>query len=160
MASAPLNTRAGKRKKKRFYLVLTSLTVLALAVGLVLSALEDSISLYLDPTDLIERNIPQGQHVRLGGLVAEDSFTKADDGLTYHFDITDGANTVTVVYKGALPDLFREGQGVVVEGAQGDAGIFIASEVLAKHDENYMPKEVIDSLKKRGLYKQAEEESL
>lgn len=160
MAAPSLNSRAGKRKKKRLYLILTSLSVLALAVGLVLSALEDSISLYLDPTELLERNIPSGQHVRLGGLVAEDSFYKDADGLTYHFDITDGAQSVTVTYKGLLPDLFREGQGVVVEGQTSETGYFNASEVLAKHDENYMPKEVVESLKKRGMFKHAEEDSL
>ena len=99
------NTRAAKRKKKRFYLVLTSLTILALAVGLVLTALQDSISLFLDPTELKARNLPEGERVRLGGLVATDSFIKDDDGLTYHFDITDGLETVSVTYKGSLPDL-------------------------------------------------------
>ena len=156
--STPTNSRAAKRKKKRFYLVLTSMTILALAVGLVLTALQDNISLFLDPTELKERQIAEGQRIRLGGLVAEESFKKDDDGLTYHFDITDGAETVSVVYKGSLPDLFREGQGVVIEGQVGGPGIFHASEVLAKHDENYMPKEVVDSLKKRGVFRHAEEE--
>ncbi|MBT6037581.1 MAG: cytochrome c biogenesis protein CcmE, partial [Kordiimonadaceae bacterium] len=81
-----------------------------------------------------------------------------DDGLTYHFDITDGAETVSVIYKGALPDLFREGQGVVVEGETRNVGPFVATEVLAKHDENYMPKEVIESLKERGVYQETNEE--
>ncbi len=153
-----MTTRAGKRKKKRFYLVLTSLSVLALAVALVLTALEDSISLFLDPTELKERNLAAGDRVRLGGLVAEDSFAKDADGLTYHFDITDGAETVSVTYKGSLPDLFREGQGVVVEGNITSSGPFVATEVLAKHDENYMPKEVVESLKKRGVFRHAEEE--
>ena len=154
------NNRASKRKQKRFYLILTSMTVLVLAVGLVLTALQDSISLFLDPSELVERDLPDGQRIRLGGLVVEDSFRKADDGLTYHFDITDGAETVSVVYKGSLPDLFREGQGVVVEGETNHIGPFVATEVLAKHDENYMPKEVIESLKKRGVYKDGEEESI
>lgn len=160
MASPNINTRASKRKKKRFYLVITSLAILALATGLVLTALEDSISLFLDPSELKARDIPEGQHIRLGGLVAEDSFKKDDDGLTYYFDITDGAETVSVTYKGSLPDLFREGQGVVVEGATGNTGVFNATEVLAKHDENYMPKEVIESLKKRGVFKHTEEDSI
>lgn len=153
-----VNTRAGKRKKKRFYLVLTSMTVLVLAVGLVLTALQDSISLFLDPSDLVERDLPDGQRIRLGGLVVDDSFEKAEDGLTYHFDITDGAETVSVVYTGSLPDLFREGQGVVVEGETNKAGPFVATEVLAKHDENYMPKEVIESLKEKGVYQENNEE--
>ncbi|MBT5073778.1 MAG: cytochrome c maturation protein CcmE [Kordiimonadaceae bacterium] len=153
-----MTTRAGKRKKKRLYLVLTSMTILVLAVGLVMTALEDSISLFLDPSDLAERDIPDGQRIRLGGLVVDGSFNKADDGLTYHFDITDGAETVSVIYKGALPDLFREGQGVVVEGETRNVGPFVATEVLAKHDENYMPKEVIESLKERGVYQETNEE--
>lgn len=150
--------RAAKRKKKRLYLVLTSMTILAIAVGLVLTALQDSISLFLDPTELKARNLPEGEHVRLGGLVAIDSFIKDEDGLTYHFDITDGAETVSVMYKGSLPDLFREGQGVVVEGEVRSAGPFVATEVLAKHDENYMPKEVMDSLKERGVFRDPEED--
>ena len=149
---------AAKRKKKRLYLVLTSMTILAVAVGLVLTALQDSISLFLDPTELKARNLPEGEHVRLGGLVAIDSFIKDEDGLTYHFDITDGAETVSVMYKGSLPDLFREGQGVVVEGEVPSAGPFVATEVLAKHDENYMPKEVMDSLKERGVFRDPEED--
>lgn len=152
------NTRATKRKKKRLYLVLTSMTVLVLAVGLVLTALQDSISLFLDPTELKARNLPEGEHVRLGGLVAIDSVIKDEDGLTYHFDITDGAETVSVVYSGSLPDLFREGQGVVIEGETRNAGPFVATEVLAKHDENYMPKEVMDSLKERGVFRDPEED--
>tara|TARA_R110002096_G_scaffold436096_1_gene667420 strand:+ start:7364 stop:7840 length:477 start_codon:yes stop_codon:yes gene_type:complete len=151
-------TRAGKRKKKRLYLVLTSMTILVLAVGLVLTALQDSISLFLDPSDLAASDLPDGQRVRLGGLVVDDSFVKEEDGLTYRFDITDGAETVTVIYKGSLPDLFREGQGVVVEGEINNAGPFVATEVLAKHDENYMPKEVIDSLKERGVFQHTGEE--
>lgn len=158
--TAPVNTRAQKRKKKRLYLVLTSMAILGLAVTLVLTALQDSISLFLDPSDLKERNIAEGQRVRLGGLVAEDSFIKDDDGLTYKFDITDGAETVSVVYKGPLPDLFREGQGVVVEGTVTSANLFTATEVLAKHDENYMPKEVVDSLKERGVFRHAEDEEV
>lgn len=158
--TTPLNSRAAKRKKKRLYLVLTSMTILALAVGLVLTALQDSISLFLDPTELKERQLADGQRVRLGGLVVEESFSKDADGLTYHFDITDGAETVSVVYKGSLPDLFREGQGVVVDGEVSTSGPFRATEVLAKHDENYMPKEVMESLKKRGVYRQAEDEEV
>ena len=156
------NTRAGKRKTKRFYLLLTSMTILLLAVGLVLTALQDSISLFLDPSDLAESNLSDGQRVRLGGLVVEESFFKDEDGLTYRFDITDGNETVKVVYKGSLPDLFREGQGVVVEGEINNSGPFFATEVLAKHDENYMPKEVIESLKKRGVfqYSDGEEENI
>jgi len=151
---------AAKRKKKRLYLVLTSMTILAVVIWLVLRALQDSISLFLDPTELKARNLPEGEHVRLGGLVAIDSFIKDEDGLTYHFDITDGAETVSVIVmtKEPLPDLFREGQGVVVEGEVRSAGPFVATRVLAKHDENYMPKEVMDSLKERGVFIDPEED--
>lgn len=149
---------AAKRKKKRLYLVLTSMTILAVVIWLVLRALQDSISLFLDPTELKARNLPEGEHVRLGGLVAIDSFIKDEDGLTYHFDITDGEETVSVMTKEPLPDLFREGQGVVVEGEVRSAGPFVATKVLAKHDENYMPKEVMDSLKERGVFIDPEED--
>ena len=149
---------AAKRKKKRLYLVLTSMTILAVVIWLVLRALQDSISLFLDPTELKARNLPEGEHVRLGGLVAIDSFIKDEDGLTYHFDITDGEETVSVMTKESLPDLFREGQGVVVEGEVRSAGPFVATRVLAKHDENYVPKEVMDSLKERGVFRDPEED--
>ncbi|MDG1708563.1 MAG: cytochrome c maturation protein CcmE [Emcibacteraceae bacterium] len=155
--STPNNSRASKRKKKRLYMVLTSMTILMVAVALVLTALQDSISLFLDPTELKERTFADGERIRLGGLVADESLSKDEDGLTYHFDITDGAETVSVVYTGALPDLFREGQGVVVEGEVRNAGPFLATEVLAKHDENYMPKEVVESLKKRGVFRHGED---
>jgi cytochrome c-type biogenesis protein CcmE len=158
--TTPLNSRAAKRKKKRLYLVLTTMSIIALAVGLVLNALEDGINLFLDPTELKERQLADGERVRLGGLVADESLSKDADGLTYHFDVTDGAETVSVVFKGSLPDLFREGQGVVLEGEVNNMGPFRATEVLAKHDENYMPKEVVDSLKKRGVFRHGEDEDV
>ena len=144
--------KAGARKKRRMYLLLTSLAVLGLAVLLVLSALEDSIRLFYDPTEIAEKGIKPGQNFRLGGLVEDDSFVSLETGgiLINKFIVTDGNETVDVIYEGLLPDLFREGQGVVAEGSMNGAGVFVATEVLAKHDENYMPKEVIDSLKKRG----------
>lgn len=144
--------KAGARKKRRMYLLLTSLAVLGLAVLLVLNALEDSIRLFYDPTEIVEKGIAPGQDFRLGGLVMDGSFAAHEENniLINKFTITDGNETVAVIYEGLLPDLFREGQGVVAEGAMNGAGVFVATEVLAKHDENYMPKEVIDSLKKRG----------
>ncbi|MCK5425615.1 MAG: cytochrome c maturation protein CcmE [Emcibacter sp.] len=150
--------KAGARKKRRMYLLLTSLAVLGLAVVLVLSALEDSIRLFYDPTEIVEKGIKPGQNFRLGGLVAEDSYEAQEihDILVNKFDVTDGNETVSVVYKGLLPDLFREGQGVVAEGSMNEKGYFLATEVLAKHDENYMPKEVIDSLKKRGEWQRTQ----
>jgi len=152
MAQRGLN--AGARKRRRLYLLLTSLAVLGLALVLVLNALEDNIRLFYDPTEVVEKNIRVGQSFRLGGLVEGGSYRKREKagGLVNEFIITDGNKTVPVIYEGLLPDLFREGQGVVAEGALNEAGVFMASEVLAKHDENYMPKEVIDSLKKRGQW--------
>ncbi len=148
--------KAGARKKRRMYLLLTSLAVLGLAVLLVLNALEDSIRLFYDPTEIAEKGIKPGQNFRLGGLVADGSFEthETDSILVNKFIVSDGNETVAVIYEGLLPDLFREGQGVVAEGAMNGSGVFIATEVLAKHDENYMPKEVIDSLKKRGQWQE------
>lgn len=148
--------KAGMRKKRRMYLMLTSLAVLGLAVLLVLNALEDSIRLFYDPTEISEKVIQPGKSFRLGGLVEDGSFESLEkDGIMVNkFIVTDGNETISVVYEGLLPDLFREGQGVVAEGALNNAGVFVASEVLAKHDENYMPKEVIDSLKKRGTWQE------
>ncbi|VAV91653.1 Cytochrome c-type biogenesis protein CcmE, heme chaperone [hydrothermal vent metagenome] len=145
-------TKAGMRKKRRLYLMFTSIAVLGLAVLLVLSALEDSIRLFYDPTEIVEKGIKPGQDFRLGGLVADDSLERheVEGAMINKFTVTDGNETVDVTYEGLLPDLFREGQGVVAEGSMNSAGVFVATEVLAKHDENYMPKEVIDSLKKRG----------
>ena len=149
--------KAGARKKRRLYLMLTSLAVLGLAVVLVLSALEDNIRLFYDPTEIVEKGIEPRKNFRLGGLVVDDSRESLESNgiLINKFDITDGNETVSVVFEGLLPDLFREGQGVVTEGALNSAGVFIATEVLAKHDENYMPKEVIDSLKKRGEWQRS-----
>ncbi|WP_321395311.1 cytochrome c maturation protein CcmE [Emcibacter sp.] len=148
----PPRRRAASRKRRRMYLVISSLAVLGLAVGLVLTALQDSIRMFYDPTEVLERQIPAGQDFRLGGLVEEGSLVHGDDELLYKFTVTDGNDSLQVVYRGQVPDLFREGQGVVAEGHLDENGIFIASEVLAKHDENYMPKEVAESLKKRGLW--------
>ncbi|PCI32906.1 MAG: cytochrome c maturation protein CcmE [Alphaproteobacteria bacterium] len=153
--------KAGARKKRRLYLMLTSLAVLGLAVVLVLSALEDNIRLFYDPTEIAEKDIKPGQNFRLGGLVVDDSVERLEDNgiLINKFDITDGNETVSVVFEGLLPDLFREGQGVVTEGALNTSGVFVATEVLAKHDENYMPKEVIDSLKKRGEWQRSADDT-
>ncbi|PHZ84516.1 cytochrome c maturation protein CcmE [Paremcibacter congregatus] len=146
--------KAGARKKRRLYLLLTSLAVLGLAVVLVLNALEDNIRLFYDPTEVMERHIAPGKTFRLGGLVEDGSYAQEEkDGLLINlFTVTDGNESIKVRYEGLLPDLFREGQGVVAEGKLNAEGIFISTEVLAKHDEKYMPKEVTDSLKKRGTW--------
>ena len=139
-----------KRKHKRLTFVVISLCLLGAAAGLILTALEDNIVFFYSPTDLIEKKTHSGQRLRLGGLVAENSVKKPGGGVTV-FKVTDTAKTVTVRYKGVLPDLFREGQGVVVEG-RFEAGTFQAEEVLAKHDENYMPPEVAEAIKKSGQW--------
>ena len=137
------------KQKQRLIFLGVGLTTLLAASLLVLNALEDSIVFFHAPSDIREQAQP-GEKVRMGGLVAEGSFTQAQDG-THIFDVTDGVEAVEVSYKGLLPDLFREGQGVVVEGTLTATG-FSASQVLAKHDENYMPKEVADTLKEKGVW--------
>lgn len=145
-------SRAATRKTKRLYIVLTGMTMLGIAAALVLTAFDDSLVFFLTPSDLAERQINPGQRVRLGGLVEEGSVQKQADGLTTSFVITDLTAAVPVLYTGILPDLFREGQGVVAEGTLEPGGTMRATEVLAKHDENYMPAEVADALKKSGQW--------
>jgi cytochrome c-type biogenesis protein CcmE len=141
------------RKRRRLTLIGGAVVVLALSVGLVLFALEDSIVFFNSPTDLLEKHIKPGQRVRIGGLVKEGSVSRGDN-LAVRFEVTDGRSTVAVAYQGLLPDLFREGQGVVAEGALDAPGMFRADSVLAKHDETYMPKEVAEALKKQGHWKE------
>src|SRR5918996_470285 len=140
------------RKQRRLVLIGSSLAVLVLAVGLMLTAFKDSIVFFNSPTDVVEKQIAPGARIRLGGLVKEGSVARGDN-LSVRFDVTDGRNTIPVTYQGLLPDLFREGQGVVTEGALDPGGMFKADSVLAKHDENYMPREVADRLKQQGHWK-------
>ena len=156
MSATPTGRTPATRKKKRLYTVLAGLTMLGVAAALVLTAFEDNIVFFYSPTDITQKDLRPGQTVRLGGLVEANSVKKADDGVTTEFVITDTNKTISVRYAGLLPDLFREGQGVVTQGTLGSDGIFLASEVLAKHDENYMPKEVADALKKSGNWKETE----
>ena len=139
------------RKQRRSVLIGVSLAVLGLAVGLVMFALEDSIVFFYSPSDVAEKQIKPGQRIRLGGLVEEGS-VKRGEKTTVQFTVTDTAKTISVMYTGVLPDLFREGQGVVTEGKLGSDGVFIADSVMAKHDENYMPPEVAEALKKQGVW--------
>ncbi len=143
-----------KPKHRRLILIFLALLALGGAAALVLTALEDNIVFFRSPTDVAEKKVTPGRAIRLGGLVEEGSVKKASDGLTVEFHITDLSNTVPVVFKGILPDLFREGQGVVAAGELRPDGVFAAREVLAKHDENYMPPEVVDALKKSGKWKE------
>lgn len=140
------------RKQRRLTLIGTAAVVLASAAGLILYALNDQIVFFQTPTDVVAKQIPAGQRIRLGGLVEDGSVQRSDDAKV-SFKVTDTANTVAVTYVGILPDLFREGQGVVTEGIVGPDGIFRADSVLAKHDENYVPKEVADALKAQGVWK-------
>jgi cytochrome c-type biogenesis protein CcmE len=138
------------RKKKRLSLILGGLAVLGLAAGLVLYALSDTITFFHTPSDLTETGVQPGQRIRLGGMVEEGTVKKGPGTLT-SFGVTDTIKTVTVTYGGILPDLFREGQGVVTEGKLQTDGNFVADTVLAKHDENYMPRELANSLKEKGV---------
>ena len=138
------------RKKRRLYIVLSGVAVLGLAAALVLSSFQDSLVFFHSPTDLAEKPVPAGRTFSLGGLVEEGSYVK--EGIDIKFSVTDTANSVKVTFQGLVPDLFREGQGVVAEGQLNEDGVFVASNVLAKHDENYMPPEVADSLKKAGTW--------
>ena len=137
------------RKRRRLVLIGGGLAVLAGAVALMLNAFRDSIVFFNSPTDVAERHIGPGTRIRLGGLVKNGSLVRGDD-LKVRFEVTDGSREIAVTYQGVLPDLFREGQGVVAEGALDGSGVFDADTILAKHDETYMPKEVADALKKSG----------
>jgi len=140
------------RKQRRLALIGTGLAVIAVAVALVLSALRESIVFFNSPTDVAEKHIAPGKRIRLGGLVKPGSLVRGEE-LAVRFEVTDGNRAIPVAYNGILPDLFREGQGVVAEGVLDSAGVFRADTVLAKHDEKYMPKEVADALKKQGHWK-------
>ncbi|PAY05720.1 cytochrome c maturation protein CcmE [Bradyrhizobium sp. UFLA03-84] len=140
------------RKQRRLTLIGCALVVLAIAAGLVLNALRDSIVFFSTPSMVAEKHLGPGKRFRLGGLVQPGSLQRGDN-LAVTFTVADGSATLPVAYKGILPDLFREGQGVVAEGALDASGVFRADTVLAKHDETYMPKDVADALKKQGHWK-------
>ncbi len=144
------------RKRRRLYIVTASVAVLGLAAALVLNSFEDSLVFFHSPSDLAEKPVPAGRTFRLGGLVEEGTYVK--DGVVISFSVTDLSESIPVRFRGLVPDLFREGQGVVAEGQLDENGVFIASNVLAKHDENYMPPEVAESLKKSGNW-QGQEDS-
>jgi cytochrome c-type biogenesis protein CcmE len=140
------------RKQRRLVLIGGSLGVLAVAVGLMLNAFRDSIVFFNSPSDVAEKHVGPGTRIRLGGMVKDGSVVRSD-GLHIRFEVTDGRAEIPVVYQGVVPDLFREGQGVVAEGTLDKSGVFDADTILAKHDETYMPKEVADALKKSGHWK-------
>lgn len=140
------------RKRRRLYIALAGLLCIASAAALILTAFEDNLVFFYSPSDVQAKGLPEGRTARIGGLVQEGSVEHLD-GNRVEFVVTDGAHDLSVVYQGALPDLFREGQGVVAEGQAGDNGVFQAREVLARHDENYMPAEVADALKESGEWR-------
>jgi cytochrome c-type biogenesis protein CcmE len=143
------------RKQRRLILIGSSLGVLAIAAVLVLSAMRDSIVFFNSPTDIAEKRIAAGSRIRVGGLVKPGTLQRGDN-LQIRFDVTDGNKDIAVRYQGIVPDLFREGQGVVAEGKLEPGGTFAADTVLAKHDERYMPREVVDALKKTGRWQEGE----
>jgi cytochrome c-type biogenesis protein CcmE len=138
------------RKQRRLTLIGLALAILGLAAALVLSALRDNIVFFHSPTEIAAKKVEPGARIRLGGLVKQGSVKR--EGLQARFEVTDGNASLPVLYVGVLPDLFREGQGVVAEGAMEADGTFRADTVLAKHDENYMPREVVDALKQQGVW--------
>ena len=133
-------------RQKRFAMIGVGLVAVALAAALVLNAFRSNLVFFFTPTQIANGEVPQGRSFRIGGLVEASSLKRENDGLTVHFVVTDLSKRVPVIYKGILPDLFREGKGAVAQGQLGPDGVFRASEVLAKHDENYMPPEAAEAL--------------
>lgn len=150
------------RKRQRLVLIGLAALLLGGAAALVLTAFQDTIAFFVSPSQVAAGELEPGRSFRVGGLVVDGSIERLEDG-TVRFGLTDTASEVTVVYRGILPDLFREGQGIVAQGTLDEAGldgghVFLASEILAKHDENYMPKEVADALKDAGYWQHAGED--
>ena len=141
-----------KPRHRRFAWIAAGLAVLGVAVALVLNAFQSNLVFFFSPTDVVENKAPQGRTFRIGGLVEERSVKR--EGVTVRFNVTDTAKTIPVVYTGILPDLFKEGKGVVAEGTIGEDGLFNASQVLAKHDENYMPPEAAHALEQAAKAQQ------
>jgi cytochrome c-type biogenesis protein CcmE len=137
-----------KPRHKRFAFIGLGLLVLGVATVLILNAFQSNLVFFFTPTQVVSGEAPQGRSFRIGGMVEDGSLVRESDGLTVHFIVTDTAKRLPVTYKGILPDLFKEGKGAVAQGQLGVDGTFVASEVLAKHDENYMPPEVADALAK------------
>jgi len=148
-----------KPRHKRFMFIAVALAGVGLAVGLVLYGLRGNVNLYFTPTQVFNNEVPNGRSFRIGGLVEEGSIKREKDGLTVNFVITDTHKSIPVVYKGILPDLFKEGKGVVAQGKVQADGVMVADEVLAKHDENYMPPEAADALKKAQAANAAADET-
>lgn len=144
-----------KPRHKKLVMIVSGVTALGVAAILVLNAFQSNLVFFFSPTQVIAKEAPIGKSFRIGGLVAEGSVKRDDGSTTVHFAVTDTAETIPVVYTGILPDLFREGKGVVAQGKISTEGIFVADEVLAKHDENYMPPEAADALEKAAKAQKA-----
>jgi cytochrome c-type biogenesis protein CcmE len=142
------------RKRRRLLAVMVGLGLLGAATAMVLAAFNDNLVFFYGPSDLAAKAIPPGRRIRIGGLVEQHSLAREADSRGVGFRVTDGKTVIAVVYDGVLPDLFREGQGVVAEGRLRADGVFVATSVLAKHDEKYMPPEVADALKKAGRWQE------
>lgn len=140
--------RFSKKHQTRAMIIIALILAIAMAIGLTLFALKQNINLFYTPSDLVNKNAPIGQSIRMGGLVVPGSVVRSTQDLSVVFELTDTQNIVTVHYTGILPDLFRENQGIVVLGTLQNDHTFLAKEVLAKHDENYMPAEVVEALKR------------
>ena len=135
-----------KKRHKRLVFICVSLAALGLATWLALGAFRNNLVFFFSPTQIVSKEAPVGRTFRIGGLVEQGSLKREADGLTVRFTVTDTANTIPVVYKGILPDLFKEGRGCVAQGRVGADGIFYADQIMAKHDENYMPPEAAHAL--------------
>jgi cytochrome c-type biogenesis protein CcmE len=158
MTSVARSSRRLTRKQRRLALIVAAGCVLGLALGLVLYAMNDTILFFNSPADVQARGVKPGTRFRLGGLVKEGSVTRAE-GQQITFEVVDAQSGIPVQYRGLLPDLFREGQGVIAEGVLEASGVFRADSVLAKHDENYMPREVADALRRQGHWQGEEKTS-
>ena len=139
-------------RKRTMIGILVILVGVGLATAITIYSLRQNMLFFVSPADITEQNLPMGREFRLGGLVVPGSVDRASDGLVVEFDVTDGAETVGVSFDGILPDMFREGKGVIVRGELQSQDLFVAHEVLAKHDENYMPPEVADALEEKGMH--------
>jgi cytochrome c-type biogenesis protein CcmE len=142
------------RKRRRLLALMVGLGLLGAATAMVLAAFNDNLVFFYGPSDLVAKAIPPGRRIRIGGLVEQHSLVREAESHGVGFRVTDGRTVIRVVYDGVLPDLFREGQGVVAEGRLRADGVFVATSVLAKHDEKYMPPEVADALKKAGRWQE------
>ena len=149
-----------KPRHKRMALIAGALAAIGIAVALILNAFQSNLVFFFTPTQVMAHEAPQGRSFRIGGMVEEGSLKRQPDGVTVRFVVTDSLKSVPVAYKGILPDLFREGKGVVAQGKLGADGVFAASEVLAKHDENYMPPEAADAMERAKKAMQESQKTL